>query len=350
MILFNCDYNEGAHPKIMERLIETNLEQHVGYGEDEICENARSLIKRACNRNDIDVHFMVGGTPTNLTVVSAALRSHQGIIAPATGHISVHETGAIEATGHKVIELECSSDGKLKAEQIDEFCSAHFNDVTHEHMVQPKMVFISQATENGAVYSKAELDSIRKICDKWNLYLYCDGARLGYALASKEADVNLHDMCEIFDIFYIGGTKQGALLGEALVIVNDDLKTDFRYHIKQRGQLFAKGRVLGIQFETLFTDNLYFELATHANKLAYKIADACKEAGCDLLCDSPTNQQFPIMPNAAIKRLGEKYGYSVWEKIDDEHTCIRLCTSWATRDEGVNALINDIKEIMTEYR
>lgn len=349
MIYFNCDYTEGCHPKILERLCETNLMQTIGYGEDEICDAARAKIRAACGRDDVDVHFLVGGTQANATVIASILRPHQGALSPETGHINVHETGAVEATGHKVLALPATPDGKIAAAQVEAAYTAHVNDASFEHMVQPKLVYISLPTENGGLYSKAELTALHDVCTRCGLYLFIDGARLGYGLTAPENDVTLHDLCELCDVFYIGGTKVGALFGEAVVITNPELKPDFRYHIKQRGGMLAKGRLLGIQFDVLFTDNLYFEIAGKAVAQAKRIAAACKEAGCAFFADSPTNQQFPIFPDAALEKLKEKYVYSYWARVDEAHSAIRLCTSWATKDENVEALCSDIRAIMADY-
>lgn len=346
MIYFNCDYTEGCHPKILERLSETNFLQTPGYGEDEICASARAKIRAACGRDDVDVHLLVGGTQANATVIAAALRPHQGALCAETGHINVHETGAVEATGHKVLPLPATADGKISAEQVESAYYDHVNNDSFEHMVQPKMVYISQPTESGGLYSKAELTALHEACARCGLYLFVDGARLGYGLAAPENDVSLSDLCALSDVFYIGGTKVGALFGEAVVIVNPALKTDFRYHVKQRGGMLAKGRLLGIQFDVLFTDNLYFEISKKAVQQALRIAEACRGAGCAFFADSPTNQQFPIFPDAALEKLGEKYAWSYWARVDDFHSAIRLCTSWATTDENVDALCADIAAAM----
>ena len=348
MIYFNCDYTEGCHPKILERMLKTNMMQTVGYGEDEICESARRKIRAACGRDDIDVHFLVGGTQANATVIASILRPHQGALSAETGHIHVHETGAVEATGHKVLALPATPDGKINAAQVEAAHIAHINDAAFEHIIQPKLVYISHPTENGGLYTKAELKALREACDRCGLYLFLDGARLGYGLTAPASDVTLRDLCEYTDVFYIGGTKCGALLGEAVVITNPALKTDFRYHIKQRGGMLAKGRLLGIQFDTLFTDDLYFKICEKAIAQAFRIADACRKAGCDFLADSPTNQQFPIFPDSAIAKLGEKYGYSYWARVDETHSAIRFATSWATKDENVDALCADIAAVMAE--
>lgn len=349
MIYFNCDYTEGCHPKILERLCETNLMQTIGYGEDEICDAARAKIRAACGRDDIDVHFLVGGTQANATVIASILRPHQGALSAETGHINVHETGAVEATGHKVLALPATPDGKISAAQVEAAYIAHVNDASFEHMVQPKLVYISLPTENGGLYSKAELTALHDVCMRCGLYLFIDGARLGYGLTSPENDVTLRDLCDLCDVFYIGGTKVGALFGEAVVITNPEIKPDFRYHIKQRGGMLAKGRLLGIQFDVLFTDNLYFEISKKAVVQAKRIAAVCMEAGCTFFADSPTNQQFPVFPDAALEKLKEKYVYSYWARVDETHSAIRLCTSWATKDENVEALCSDIRAIMADY-
>ncbi len=347
MILFNCDYTEGCHPKILERLSETNMMQTVGYGEDEICAGARERIREACGRSDIDVHFLVGGTQTNTIVIASILRPYQGALSADTGHINVHETGAIEATGHKVLALPSTPDGKITAEQVEAAHLAHINDASFEHMVQPKLVYISHPTENGGLYSKAELKALHEACRRCGMYLFADGARLGYGLTAPANDVTLHDLCEYTDVFYIGGTKCGALFGEAVIISNPELKTDFRYYIKQHGAMLAKGRLLGIQFETLFTDDLYFKICEKAVQQAFKIADTCKKVGCTFFAESPTNQQFPIFPDSALEELGKKYAYSYWARIDETHSAVRLCTSWATTDENVEALCADIERILS---
>ena len=341
MIQFQCDYNEGAHPRILERMIQTNFEQTVGYGEDHYCEAARNLIKKACGSDNADVHFLVGGTQANATVISAALKPYQGVVCAHTGHINVHETGAIEHGGHKVLAVP-SENGKLSAEGLLRTIEIHYEEDGPEHTVQPGMVYISFSTETGTIYSFAELNAIRSICNKYELPLFIDGARLGYGLASEGCDVTLQDIARIADVFYIGGTKQGALFGEAVVITNTRLKKDFRYYIKQNGGMLAKGRLLGIQFLTLFEDSLYFELASHAVNQSLRIRDAFKKKGYAFLAESPSNQQFPILPNDIMAKLSENYLFSIWQKVDDNHTAVRFCTSWATRTEAVDDLINNI--------
>ena len=338
MIQFQCDYSEGAHPRILERMMQTNLEQTVGYGEDQYCAMARSLVQKACGREDADVHFLVGGTQANMTVISSILRPYQGVICVRTGHINVHETGAIEHSGHKVLALE-GKDGLLSAESVREAVLEHINEDGPEHTVQPGMVYISFSTEVGTVYTLKQLEELAAVCREYGLPLFIDGARMGYGLASEGCDVTLQDIARLADVFYIGGTKQGALFGEAVVITNPDLKKDFRYSIKQNGGMLAKGRLLGIQFLTLFEDGLYFKLSRHAVALAMRIRDAFAAKGYDFLVDSPTNQQFPILPDEELKRLAADFQFSVWKKIDDRHTAVRFCTSWATRPEAVDALL-----------
>lgn len=342
MIRFECDYAEGMHPRILERLAETNMEQTPGYSEDLYCDRARELIQKVCGREDVDVHFLVGGTQTNMTVIASVLRPHQGVLCAESGHLNVHETGAIEATGHKVIVLP-SEDGKITAEQIQEAYDSHWNDVNHEHIVQPGMVYISQPTENGTSYDKAELTAISKTCRACGLPLYIDGARLGYALAMEGNDLTLEDITDLTDIYYIGGTKVGAMMGEAVVIVNPALKKDFRYFIKQRGGMLAKGRLLGIQFETLFEDGLYLQVSRHAVRLAMQIRSAFEAKGIKMLYDSKTNQQFPILPNDMIEKLAETYAFSFWSKVGEDHAAVRFCTSWATKEENVEKLLADIE-------
>jgi threonine aldolase len=342
MIRFNSDYAEGAHPRILEKLIETNMEQTPGYGEDIYCQRAADLIKEQCGNENIDVHFLVGGTQSNLTIIAAALRPHQCAIAAISGHISTHETGAIEATGHKVIELP-TEDGKLTAAQILDVYNNHQNDETHEHTVQPKLVYISNPTELGTIYSKTELMELSKTCKECDLYLFLDGARLGYGLTSVGNDLDLPLITEYCDVFYIGGTKVGALFGEAVVITNQALKQDFRYIMKQKGAMLAKGRLLGIQFLTLFEDNLYYEISKHANRMADIIRDEFKKHGYQFLIKTCTNQQFPILSNVDIAKLSEKYSFLTWQRVDDYNSAVRFCTSWATREEDVLQLVKDIR-------
>ena len=342
MIRFNCDYSEGAHPLVLEKLVQTNLEQLPGYGTDPYCLQAAQLIKEQCHASGAAVHFLSGGTQTNLTILAALLRPYQCVISADTGHINVHETGAIERTGHRILTVP-NTDGKITAQQVADLCKAHWQDDNPEFAPQPKVVYLSFPTELGTLYSKQELFALRRVCDENNLYLFMDGARLGYGLSAPGNDLTLADIAACCDVFYIGGTKLGALLGEAVVIVNPKLQKDFRYFMKQHGALLAKGRILGIQFLTLFTSNLYLHLGKHANDMALLIRDACRKAGFAFLCDSPTNQQFPILPNSLLKKLEQRYAFSHIAPIGPDKTAIRICTSWATRKEDVEQLIADIK-------
>lgn len=337
MYSFKNDYSEGAHPRILKALTKSNLEQTEGYGEDCYTQKAVELLKQRIGRSDVDIHLFSGGTQTNLTALSAFLRPHEAIISPNTGHILVHETGAIEATGHKIISVEVD-DGKINPTHIKAALDAH----TDEHMVKPKLIYISNPTEIGSIYTKNELEDISRFCKINGLYLYIDGARLGSALCSEENDLEVSDLGLLADAFYIGGTKNGALLGEALVICCDSLKADFRFHIKQKGAMMAKGRILGIQFQELFTDDLYFDLAKHANAMAKLLKNAISDAGYRFLTQSPTNQIFPILPNWLIEKLQEKYSFYVWAKVDENSSAIRLVTSWATKEAAVLAFIKDL--------
>ena len=347
MYRFQCDYTEGAHPAIMQRMVETNMEQTDGYGLDPYCDSARQKIKDLCECQDADVHFLVGGTQTNTTVISAALRPYQGAVAAVSGHINVHETGAIEATGHKVLPLP-SGDGKISAVQVDEMCHAHFTDGSQEHMVQPGMVYISNPTENGTIYYKQELEAISHVCHECGMPLFLDGARLGYGLMAADNDVTLEDIARLCDVFYIGGTKVGALFGEAVVITNPAISKDFRYMIKQRGGMLAKGRLLGIQFQTLFEDGLYWQISRHAIDMAMKLKKAFQACGYGFYVENSTNQQLPVLPDAVLEKLAGKYSYSFWEKTDESHSAVRFCTSWATKEENVDALIADLNQIRSQ--
>ena len=345
MIRFNSDYTEGCHPAILERLAATNMEQTPGYGEDAYCAAAAEKIKEACAAPEAAVHFLVGGTQTNVTVISAALRHYQGVITAVTGHINVHETGALESCGHKCLTIE-TADGKLTAEQIAAYTDAHYADASFEHTVQPKMVYISNPTEIGTIYKKAELEAIYDVCKERGLYLFLDGARLGYGLTCRENDLTMADIAANTDVFYIGGTKVGALFGEAVVITNPELKKDFRYSIKQRGGMLAKGRLLGIQFLTLFEENRYFEISAHAARLAEKLKDELTKMNISFYINSPTNQQFPILPDDVLDKLREKYSFAYQARVDETHSAVRFCTCWATKEENVEALLADIRAII----
>lgn len=330
---FMNDYSEGAHPRVLELLQKANLEQNIGYGLDVHSERACEYIRRQIGREDAAIHFLSGGTQTNLLAISSFLRPHQCVIAADTGHINVHETGAIEATGHKVV-VAPQREGKLLPEDIQALLDYHAD----EHMVQPKMVYISNSTELGTVYTRQELAAIRDICQANDLILYLDGARLGAALTSRANDLTLSEIAALVDAFYIGGTKNGALLGEALVICNPALAADFRYLIKQRGAMLAKGFVVGMQFEALFQDDLFFRLAAHANKMAEEIAQTLQSCGCAFLAPPCSNQLFPILPNGLLDKMARKFVFSVQTRVDEGQSAIRLVTSWATSREAVTAL------------
>lgn len=339
MIRFECDYATGAHPKVLEQLVQTNLEACPGYGTDAHCARAAQLLRDLCHAPNAGIHFLVGGTQTNMTVIAAALRPHQGVISTRMGHINDHESGAVEATGHKILPV-ASDDGKLTARQVEELCRAHYSDPAMEHKVQPAMVYLSHPTEMGTVYSLTELEAIRKVCDQYHLTLFLDGARLVYGLAAS--DITLPDLARLCDVFYLGGTKAGLLFGEALVITQEALKSDFRCLIKQRGGMLAKGRLLGVQFEALLENSLYREIGRKAVAQALRLQKVFLDKGWSLLIPSPTNQQFPILPNCALGALKEKYSWEFWGKVDEDHTAVRFCTSWSTRDEDIDALIRDI--------
>ena len=340
MYSFNNDYSEGAIPEIIEELTNSNLYQSVGYGMDEQCDLAKEQLHKILCCNHCDIHFLVGGTQANTTVISSALRPYQAVLATETGHINVHETGAIEATGHKVVIVD-SKDGKVSVEGIYKAVKQH----TDEHMVQPKMVYISNSTEIGTIYYKEELVKLHEACQKLGLYLFMDGARLGSALMASDNDVLISDLCNYVDVFTIGGTKNGALFGEAVVICHDDLKPDFRYFIKQHGGMLAKGRLLGLQYRVLFENNRYFTIAKHANEMAMLIQDAFIDLGYPLFTKTTTNQVFVILSNERIAQLQKKYAFQVWEEVDDSHTAMRFVTSWATPKCAVDAFIKDLKEL-----
>ncbi len=347
MIQFNSDYIEGAHPSILDALVRTNFEQTVGYGEDKYCEEAREIIREHCGNHELGVQFLVGGTQANVTVIDALLRSYQGVISADSGHINVHETGAPEATGHKVIALP-SADGRLSLQQIRECYENHWNDPVHEHTVQPGMVYLSCPAENGLIYTKQELTGISEFCRANGLYLFVDGARLGYGLQCSACDFTLADLARLCDAFYIGGTKVGALFGEAVVFFDKEMHRSFRYAIKQHGGMLAKGRLLGIQFAELMrggSDCLYFQLARHANSLAMRIRSAFEQRGIPMWNDSPTNMQFPALTKEQQTALAGKYLFEVWGKYDDERDVVRFCTSWATKPEAVDALCEDIMRL-----
>ena len=337
---FFDDYSEGAHPRVLELLAASNLVQESGYGEDSLSRRGVELLRTAIGQPDADIHFVSGGTQANLIALASMLRPYESVIAASTSHIHVHETGAVEATGHK-INLVAGHDGKLLPEQVRDVVAQHAD----EHMVAPRVVFISQATEAGTLYRKAELEALSRTCRELGLHLYVDGARLGCALASDASDLSLPELATLVDMFYLGGTKNGALLGEAIVIVNPALREKFRYHLKQRGALLAKGRVIGAQFVALFEDGLYFQLARHANVMAARLAAGLRALDVAFLTEPVTNQVFPILADARIATLRQRYGCHVWARIDEGRSAIRLVTSWATQARDVDAFIDDFRAL-----
>ena len=345
MIYFNNDYSEGCHEKVMERLLATNMVQTPGYGEDAYCAAAAAKIRKKCGREDVAVHFLVGGTQTNMTVIDAALRPHQGALGADTAHINVHETGAVEATGHKVLWVP-HHDGKITAQQVEDTVREHYASTSFEHTVQPKLVYISNPTELGTLYTRAELESLSAVCRTRGLYLFVDGARLGYGLAAPGNDVTMEDLANLCDVFYIGGTKVGALFGEAVVITNPALQEDFRYLIKQHGGMLAKGRLLGVQFDALMEDDLYEKIAAHADRLADKLRHCLKELGVPFLVENTTNQLFPVLPDGVLDALAEDFVFSEQERVDETHRAVRFCTSWATKEESVDALCNRLRQLL----
>ena len=344
MIYFHNDYSEGCHPKVLEALTRTNLEQTPGYGTDAYCAKAADMIRKLCGREDLAVHFLVGGTQANLTVIDAALRPHQSPLGAESAHINVHETGAVEATGHKVL-FAPSDDGKIRAEQVRQVVDAHRANDSFEHENQPKMVYISNPTEYGTLYTLEELEALAAVCREKGLYLFMDGARLGYGLAAKGNDVTLADIARLCDVFYIGGTKVGALFGEAVVISNPAIAEDFRYMIKQHGGMLAKGRLLGVQFGALLENGLYFEIATHAVRMADQIRDTFDALGVKYLVPGVTNQIFPILPDSFLAELGKSFMFTEMGRVDESSRCVRFCTSWATTQENTDALCRELRRI-----
>lgn len=337
MYCFDSDYMEGAHPQILQRLIETNMEKTPGYGCDYYCKSAKEKIRKACNCANAEIHFLVGGTQTNATVIKALLRSYEGVLAADTGHISVHEAGAIEAGGHKILVLPQKS-GKISAEIIENYINVFNRDGNNAHMVKPGLVYISHPTEYGALYSKEELEKMSAVCKKHRIPLFLDGARLGYGLMANDTDVTLETIANNCDVFYIGGTKVGALFGEAVVITKPNLIENFFTIIKQQGALLAKGRLLGIQFDTLFSDNLYFDISKHAIDMAEKLKKGFMEKGYQFYFESPTNQQFIVLDNQKMEQLAKKVSFSFWENMDENHTVVRFATSWATLENDIDQL------------
>ena len=341
MINLASDYLEGCHPNILKKLAEVNEQQTPGYGRDPFCEEAAADIRRVFSCPDSDVHFLVGGTQTNSVVISSILRPYEGVLCPVSGHINQHETGAIEATGHKVMGLT-HRDGKITAAQVRVITALQEDD---EHTVRPGMVYISLSTEYGTVYNLTELKDLYEACRSSGIFLYVDGARLGYGLSTPFTNITPADLPKYTDVFTVGGTKQGALLGEAVVINNPALKKDFRYMMKRAGAMLAKGRLIGIQFSELMKNNLYFDLAKKAVAQADRIRAALLKAGIPLLVDSPTNQLFPVFTDEQLEALEENFIFSPWERVNDSSTAVRVCTSWCTPDSHVDALIKAIKEL-----
>ena len=344
MIYFHNDYSEGCHEKVLAALTATNLEQTPGYGEDHYCAKAADMIRTACGQPDAAVHFLVGGTQANLTVIDAALRPHQAALCADSGHINSHETGAVEATGHKVMTVP-SADGKITAAQVKDVVEAHYASSSFEHTTQPKLVYISNPTELGTLYTLAELEELSAICHEKGLYLFLDGARLGYGLTAKGNDVTLQDVARLCDVFYIGGTKVGALFGEAVVINHPALKEDFRYMIKQHGGMLAKGRLLGVQFCALMEDNLYFRIGAHAVAMADQIRATFDDLGVPYLVPGITNQIFPILSDAFLAELEKNFTFVEQERVSPTHRAVRFCTSWATTQENTDALCAELRRI-----
>ena len=343
MIYFNSDYTAGAHPKVMERLIETNLEHTVGYGNDQYTSRAKALIREEIGCADAEIMFLVGGTQTNATAIDGILARHEGVLAAESGHIAVHESGAIEASGHKVLTLPHYA-GKVHAEDVEHFITEFYADETYPHMVAPGMLYISQPTEYGTVYSLKELESLSEVCHKHNIPLYIDGARMGYALASEGADFTLKDIARLADVFYIGGTKLGTLFGEALVVTNRTLLKNLFPLVKQHGALLAKGRLSGVQFEAMFSDGLYYAIGRHAVEQALRIREAFRAEGYEVVIESPTNQQFFRLPNEVIDTLRKEASFDYWGARGDTHSIVRFVTSWSTTAEDVDRLIELLNE------
>ena len=337
MVSFESDYIAGAHPEVIKRLGETNLESLSGYGTDKYCESAKEKIRKACGLECADVEFLVGGTQTNAVVISTMLADYEGVVAAKTGHVSVHEAGAIEFTGHEVLEI-AQTNGKIEPEILKRFLSDFYADGNHEHMTFPGMVYLSHPTEYGTLYAKSELEAISEICHQYGIPLFLDGARLGYGLMSKSADLTLPEIAKLCDVFYIGGTKVGALCGEAVVFTKNNKPAHFMTSVKKRGALLAKGRLLGVQFDTLFTDDLYFKISRHAIEMAEKMKEIFISHGFRFYLESPTNQQFVILENQQMEKLSKQVVFSFWEKLDEEHTIVRFATSWSTTEADLDAL------------
>lgn len=344
MLRFNNDYNRACHPEIIKALQDTANESYGGYGLDEICESAKWEIKKYLDCEDADIHFLVGGTQTNFTIISALLKPYESVICADSGHINVHETGAVENTGHKVHSLP-SALGKISAKQVEEQALVFEESDIKEHITRPKMVYISYPTEVGTIYSRDELNALRKVCTRHGLYLFIDGARMGYGLTCEGCDVTAADIAKVSDVFYFGGTKCGAMFGEAVVFTGKGLSADFRNYIKMNGAMLAKGWLLGLQFYTLFKDGLYFDICKKANEYAMLIKKAFSDKELSFLFDSPTNQQFVILENSVIEKLSEKYIFEYDHKVDENRACVRFCTAWSTREDEVGQLVSDIEKL-----
>ena len=344
MIRFDSDYMAGAHPEVLDALVRTNMELTAGYGNDPYTAEAKELIRKATGCADAEVMFLVGGTQTNATVIDGILARHEGVLAAESGHIAVHESGAIEASGHKVLTLP-HYDGKVKAKDVERFIREFYADETYQHMVAPGMLYISQPTEYGTIYSLKELTELSEVCHSHNIPLYIDGARLGYALGAEEADFSLEDIARLVDVFYIGGTKMGTLFGEAVVVTNRSLLKNFFPLVKQHGALLAKGRLLGLQFGAMFRDGLYERLGRHAVQLATRLREIFRTAGYDVVIESPTNQQFVRLPNSVIDTLRQNASFDYWGPRGKEESIVRFVTSWATTDEDINELERLVKEL-----
>lgn len=337
MVSFESDYIAGAHPQVLKRLTETNLEPLSGYGADPYCERAKEKIRAACGCPQAEVEFLVGGTQTNAVVISSMLKDYEGVVAAKTGHVSAHEAGAIEYTGHKVLEIAQEA-GKIQAETLRKYLEAYYADENFEHMVFPGMVYISHPTEYGTLYSKKEMQDIADVCHEYGMPLFVDGARLGYGLMSRETDITLPELAEICDVFYIGGTKVGALCGEAVVFTKGNKPKHFLTSVKKRGALLAKGRLLGVQFDALFTDDLYFEIGRHAIGKAEELKEIFRSKNLDIYLESPTNQQFIVLENRRMEELKKQIKFSFWENLDENHTVVRFVTSWSTTEEDMEVL------------
>ena len=342
MVSFESDYIAGAHPEILKRLSATNLEPLSGYGSDRYCESAKAKIRKACGLEQADVEFLVGGTQANAVIIATMLADYEGVIAAETGHVSSHEAGAIEYTGHEVLMLP-QENGKIRADDLRRYLEDFYADGNHEHMVFPGMVYISHPTEYGTLYTKTEMEAIAEICHCYSIPLFLDGARLGYGLMSRETDLTLPDIARLCDVFYIGGTKVGALCGEAVVFTKNNKPPHFITSVKRRGALLAKGRLLGIQFDTLFTDELYFRISRYAIDMAEKLKEILYRHKLPFYLESPTNQQFVILENGQMEKLGKEIAFSFWEKYDGTHTVVRLAASWSTTEKDLEALDQALK-------